>query len=186
MFGVTLLMPTPFTNRSLKADPVELTEEAEPLAVVVATPRTRLAVTSPLRMFTLAASATLVCFAWAGDSATVLVLEVRITSARRSSPLGWGTLTLSICSMYSRSIVSKSQTSSMPALLTSTSIGPSDDSVSFTRARSDAMSPTSVGTAIAFALARSGRSLNLIRCTAVRSLSSEVMEVEDRVFMWAD
>ena len=96
MFGVTLLMPTPFTNRPLKADPVELTEEAEPLAVVVATPRTRLAVTSPLRMFTLAASATLVCFAWAGDSATVLVLEVRITSARRSSPLGWGTLTLSI------------------------------------------------------------------------------------------
>src|SRR5437899_7279283 len=68
------------------SDPSELKDDELPFALVAATARTALALTSPLRTLTLAVSAVPVWLASGGDSVIVLLAELRTMSARRIEP----------------------------------------------------------------------------------------------------
>src|SRR5437016_4389861 len=165
--GAMLLSGTPWTVRSLKAEPSELNDDALPLALATAIARTALAVTRPLRTLTFAVSAVPVCTASAGDAVTVLREELRTTSARSTEPLE-GRLA------FSSSLSDRLEPT--PDCL------PEEDASVWSIPRSGSL--TRAPYAPPRALARSGRSTaKLTGSTAVRSLSSDVIEVEDRVFM---
>src|SRR6266581_3856622 len=93
VLGLTLFICVPLTTRFLNADPAELKVELNPEACAVATPRTVSAVTSPLTMLTPAVSATPVSVAVFVVESTVLALDALSTFAWRSPPPGGGIAT---------------------------------------------------------------------------------------------
>src|SRR5207244_10610218 len=167
VLGVTLFIATPWTTRSLMSDPSELKDDELPFALVVATARTALALTTPLRTLTLAVSAVPVWVASGGDAVIVLLAELRTTSARRIEPsdgtAGFRSSFAALCEPTPDWLVDDGARVWLIASSGSFTLAPNEP-------------PR--------ACARSGRSTaKLTGSAAVRSWSDELIAVDDRVAM---
>src|SRR5438445_8106010 len=176
VFGLTLFIWVPLTTRFLKADPAALKDELKPDACAAATARTTSAVTSPLTRLTPADSATPVSVAVLVAGSTVLVLDALSTFAFRTLPPGAGTATVRTWLLLLAEPIPDCELQTpcvQVAGVAAGSVWLIPKRVSWIRA------------ARAFPLAFAPAGLKTVKLsgwTLVRSLTSELDDVEDHVF----
>src|SRR5712691_4696023 len=177
VLGVTLLIWAPLTTSFLNAEPAELKDELKPEACAVATPRTTSAVTSPLTRLTPAESATLVSVAVFVVASTVLVLDALSTFAFRRLPPGGGIATFRTWLLLLVEPTPDCELQTPCVQVTGVAAG----SVWWIP-RSASWILAAKALPLAFAPAGS-KTVKLTGLILVRSLSSALNDVEDRVFI---